>query len=345
MTGTVHEFAEQAPVGDRAARLRASPAPGRAEPRTGPPRVGVIFNPRSHRNHAQRAAAEATPGTLVAVPQRRGDLAGVLTGFAEAGIECLVINGGDGTVRDVLTAGLGVFGENWPAMAVVPSGKTNALGIDLGLKKDWALPGVIAALDHGHRIVRRPMRVRDLDSGGELAGFVLGAGMIAVGINAGQDAHRLGAFDGLAVGVTTAWGVLQGLFGSNRNVWRRGAAMTIAIGPEGTPLPHSGHGDPARRALLLAATIEHLPFGMRPFADLTGLKLAVMDHPRRRLLAALPAMIAGWQHPWLDRNGIHRLSTNRIVLDLKERFILDGEVFTGGRYEITPGPQLSFVVP
>lgn len=318
------------------------PAP---PPPSAPPKVGVIFNPRSHRNRTLRDAAEALPNVIVASPAKRGELGAVLAGFVEKGVECIAISGGDGTVRDVLTAGMPVFGDNWPPIAVIPAGKTNALNHDLGAPKHWRLAEAIAALRDGKRLVRRPLIVRDLTGGGELAGFVLGAGLFTVAVSAGQDAHRLGAFDSLAVAVTAIWGLAQGLFGSDRNHWRRGAPMRIRTGPEDHELPRSDRGDPARRAMLLAATLERFAFGVKPYGKLTGLKLAVMDHPRRRLMAAIPAVAWGWEGAWLESVGLHRCATTRIVLDLGDRFILDGEAFPAGSYEITLGPALSFVVP
>lgn len=314
-------------------------------PSSTPPTVGVIFNPRSHRNRKLRDAAEALPNVIVASPAKRGELGPVLAGFAEQGIRCIAISGGDGTVRDVLTAGMPVFGDNWPMIAVVPAGKTNALSVDLGAPKRWSLAEAIAALGDGRTVVRRPLVVRDLANGGELVGFVFGAGLFTVAVRAGQDAHRLGAFDGLAVVATALWGVLQGLFGSDRNLWRRGAPMRIRTGLEDNELPRSDRGDPARRNMLLASTLEGFSFGMKPFGNRTGLKLGVMDHPRRRLLATIPAIACGWDSPWLEKVGLHRCETTRIVLDLGDRFILDGEAFPAGSYEITQGPPLRFLVP
>lgn len=323
----------------------ASTSGAGGSPRTARARVGVVFNPRSHRNQRARGAAEAIPGVIVACPAKRGELRDVLAGFAAAGVECIAISGGDGTVRDVLTAGLDLFGDRWPALAVIPNGKTNALHVDLGAPANWTVAAVCEALSDGGRIKRRPLVVRDRANGGALAGFVLGAGIFTVAVNAGQDAHRLGAFNSLAVGATAAWGVIQGLLGSNRNVWRRGAKMRLLVGPEARPLPHAGGSDHGRRALFLAATLERFPFGMRPFGDLAGLKLVVMDSPRRRLLAAVPAIAFGWESEWLERAGVHRCATDRVLFELDDRFILDGEAFPGGSYEITEGPELSFVVP
>ncbi len=314
-------------------------------PLPAPPRVGVIFNPRSHRNAKLRRAAEEQPGAIVASPAKRGELRAVLAGFAEQRVECIAISGGDGTVRDVLTAGMPVFGDNWPPIAVVPSGKTNALNADLGAPKHWTLAEAVAALRDGKRVARRPLVVRDLAGGGELVGFVFGAGLFTVAVGAGQDAHRLGAFDSLAVVATAAWGVVQALLGTDRNPWRRGAEMCIRIGEDAHEMPRHPIGDPARRAMLLASTLERFSAGIKPFGNRTGMKLAVMDNPSRRVMATIPAVAAGWESPWLEKMGLHQCETMRILLDVGDRFILDGEAFPAGSYEITQGPPLSFVVP
>jgi diacylglycerol kinase (ATP) len=317
-----------------------------ALPKTSPAAgVGVLFNPRSHRNATVRDAIAALPGVHVAAPARRADLRPALEDFRAKGVACIAISGGDGTVRDVLTAGLPLFGEDWPALAVIPAGKTNALNVDLGAPKDWTVAGVIEALAEGRRVVRRPLIVRDLEGGGELAGFVFGGGVFTAAISAGQDAHKLGAFDSLAVGATTAWVLIQALLGTDRNIWRRGVEMTIRTGEDRLPLPRTRWGDPARRMFVLAATLERFPFGAKPFGAREGMKLVVVDHPRRRVLATIPAAAAGWDGDWLRANGVHRCATERIEIELADRFILDGEAFPAGRYEIVPGPALSFVVP
>jgi len=316
-----------------------------ASPAAVTPRIGVVFNPRSRRNQGLRELAATLPDVHVAAPERRSDLRATLEDFRARNIDCIAISGGDGTVRDVLTAGLSVYGDTWPELAVLPAGKTNALAVDLGAPKDFDIVKLVEALADGRRIERRPLIVRELEGNGALAGFVFGAGVFTTAINAGQDAHRLGAFDSIAVAATAAWGVLQALFGTDRNLWRRGVPMTIRVGEERADVPRSRWGDPARRLFVLAATIENFPAGVRPFGSLTGMKYAVMDHPRRRVMAAIPAIVAGWESGWLVRNGIQRGTTDRIEIDVEGNFILDGEAFPAGRYEIVPGPALSFVAP
>ncbi len=338
--------------GSDAKNFPASRTSGGAENARGSPALtGLIYNPHSHRNKGLDDFVSTRPNVIVAKPERRADLTRALVEFAQSGIEYLVINGGDGTVRDVLSAGMPVFGDAWPEIAVLPTGKTNALNVDLGAPRDWSLPGALEAVAQGRRIRRRPLMVAPLDheKGGEvaeLAGFILGAGAFTTGISAGQDAHRLGAFNSLAVGVTAAWGVLQALFGSDANIWRRGEAMRVFTGPGRTELPHSGQSNPGRRTILLASTLHRFPFGMKPFGSaLGGLKLGVMDKPLRSVLLAIPRLLTGWEGDWLRRKGLHRLVTDRVELELSGRFILDGEAFPAGRYALREGPELTFVVP
>ena len=46
-------------------------------------------------------------------------------------------------MRDVLTMGRAVFADRWPAIAVLPKGKTNALNVDIGAPADWSLEGAM----------------------------------------------------------------------------------------------------------------------------------------------------------------------------------------------------------
>ena len=65
--------------------------------------------------------------------------------LARDGLDLLVIDGGDGTVRDVISLLPHTFGEAPPLLAVLPSGKTNVLAIDLGTPGAWRLEQALAA--------------------------------------------------------------------------------------------------------------------------------------------------------------------------------------------------------
>lgn len=345
MASPIHEF-EQLPRKQRAGAERPA-APGEGRKGSHAPTVGLIYNPRSHRNKGKDLDSRIAPDVIVAQPGNREQLPEALARLAERGIDLLVINGGDGTVRDVLTSGDPIFGANWPAIAVLPKGKTNALTVDLDAPGDWTLQAAIDAYEKGRRIKRCPIAIspRD-DPSSRVLGFILGAGAFTVGTRAGQSAHKLGAFNSLAVGVTTLWGVIQALFGSRENPWRRGARMDIRLAPDGVPLAHSQVGDPQRRQFLLVSTLERFPAGIKPFGSLRkGLKLAVLDQIPRRLTVLLPAVLMGWSPARLRDRGFHQLTASAFEIELDDQFILDGEAFPPGRYRVEPGPELEFVAP
>jgi hypothetical protein len=316
------------------------------------PTVGVIYNPRSHRNLGADFDCGVCPHVHIAQPRARAQLPAALAEFAERGIDLLVINGGDGTVRDVLTCGQAVFGEEWPAIAVLAKGKTNALTVDLGVPDDWTLQDAIDALDAGGRTRRRPLTVSALDDAGaakgvsRVAGFILGAGAFTKATQAGQSAHKLGAFDSMVVAVTGIWALLQSVFAGRSNPWRKGARMRIGLGTSDAPMAHSGHGDPEMRQLLFASTLERLPAGIRPFGALkSGLKLVALDQLSRRTSALVPLILLGKLRKGLRERGIHQIAASQFTLTIDDQFILDGEAFPPGRYRIEQGPELAFVTP
>ncbi|PZT86723.1 MAG: hypothetical protein DI637_10340 [Citromicrobium sp.] len=343
MERTIYQFDDLSQMSGEA---RTVPARARHSFRHGPARrVGVIYNVRSHRNDGSDLASARREGVTVSQPKTRLDIAIALAEFAAADIDYLIISGGDGTVRDVLTMGQTVFGNHWPQIAVLPKGKTNALNVDLGAPEEWTLAQAIDAYESGRRLIRRPLAIsREGSTDPAILGFILGAGAFTLGVEAGQDAHRIGFFNSLAVGMTSAWGVLQALFGSDRNRWRRGTEMAMTHAATGRAFPHSGHGDRARRHVMLASTLEKMPLGLKIFdRSQSGIRVAMLDKPRRRMLAVLPAILAGWRPHWLSAAGFHNLSSDAFSLELDEAFILDGEHFESGQYRVQQGPELTFV--
>lgn len=348
MATPIYEFAQIPRVhADTArARMRRVRDAGQA------PIVGVIYNPRSHRNLGADFDCDLSPHVHIARPREREQLPVALADFARKNIDLLVINGGDGTVRDVLTCGQSIFGEDWPAIAVLPKGKTNALTVDLGVPDDWSLQDAIDALDHGGRVHRRPITVAARDERrkpeeiSRVAGFVLGAGAFTLATRAGQSAHKLGAFNSMVVAVTGLWALLQSLFAGRSNPWRKGARMRIGLGASDAPMAHSGQGDPAMRQLLFATTLERLPVGIKPFGALkSGLKIVAFDQISRRTTALIPLALLGRLRGSLRERGIHQLAATQFSLAIDDQFILDGEAFPPGEYRIDQGPELAFVTP
>ena len=135
------------------------------------------------------------------------------------------------TVRDVLTCGAAIFRDDWPEIAVLPKGKTNALTVDLGVPRDWTVQNALDAYHAGRRVHRRPIEITTKGERSRVLGFILGAGAFTTATRAGQGTHRLGAFNSMAVVVTVNWGIVQFLFSSRANSWRCRRCQVSAARP------------------------------------------------------------------------------------------------------------------
>lgn len=313
---------------------------------SGPVRIGVVRNPRSHRNRGAVPDDPVDPELAITAPASPEELARTLAGFAAQGIELLVVDGGDGTMREIMTAGAPVFGDAWPDLLLLPKGKTNALAIDLGMPDKCTLAEALRAATTARKMTRRPLLLERED--GEhppVLGFILGAGMFNASIAAGQVAHRFGAFQGFAVAVTVFASIVQALFGIGRSPWRALHGMGI-VTREGGEVDRSQHGEPGQRYAAGFSTLGRFPVGLRPFAEVPGpIRYIAVDAPLRRVVALVPAILFGMDRPILRKLGVFRGSASEVSLDLDGPFILDGESFPAGRYRLRQGPELTFLVP
>ena len=305
-----------------------------------PMRVGVISNPRSHRNRSgMRERPQGAADLLTRQPRNHAELLADLNEMARCGIDLLVIDGGDGTVRDVLTVAAEVFDHQMPALAVLASGKTNALALDLGVPITWSLQDVLDHAAAGRFTTRSPIEVYRAGSPvPESRGFLLGAGGFVRATEAAQSTHRLGAFNGIAVGLSLAWAVAQTFFGGARNPWRVGERMRIE---------HAGEVLSDRALyLLLTSTLERLPIGLKPFGPVRPeMKMLMVDAPPKWLPAAVPVLLSGAQPAWLRRFGYRTVDLDTFALSVDGGFILDGEHYAGGDIVVRRGAPLRMVAP
>ena len=328
-------FRRSAPLG-RARVVPAAPPPVARVP--APLRVGVIANGRSHRNLKHGMRLDHWPDVSYAAPDTFEALEETLREYAARGVGLLVVNGGDGTLRDVMTAAARVF-DTLPAMAIIPSGKTNALALDLGIPEDWQVRDAIAAARAGRFVERAPVEIlRGDESRPAARGFLLGMGGFVRATELAQSTHRVGAFNGVAVALSLGWSMAQTLFGGVDNEWRRGT--TIRIAADGRP--------PVTRQLylLLTSTLERMPVGLKPFGrPRPGLKLLTVDAPPRRLFRMLGPILTGTTGSPAVAEGFARTDPAEIRVQSDEGFILDGELFAGGDLTIRAGAPIRFAAP
>src|SRR5687768_16878584 len=105
-------------------------------------RIALISNPKSTGNLAQlpriRAFCADHTDIFHYEVEHAHQIGEAMKTVARINPAVLAINGGDGTVQAVLTElhNGGHFGDLAPPVAVLPSGKTNLIALDLGMRGD-----------------------------------------------------------------------------------------------------------------------------------------------------------------------------------------------------------------
>ena len=315
-------------------------------------RIGVISNERSHGNRRGGALFDHVPtddGVTMARLRRsasgdRADLAEVLADFAARGVELIVVDGGDGTIRDILGRLDEAYPGDWPALALLPSGKTNAVAADLGHSGRGmaALDRLLAARKAGTLetgATERPALEVVRPGERALRGFLFGYAALTEGVRfANAKVHPAGVNKGLAV-ILSAGGVIRaGLAARGRDPSESGTAAALSV-----------DGKPAREGrsfLMMASTLDRLTPGLRPFWDRGAGPIRWLDVPAplRHPVKGLARMALGKPRPWMEREGYASGRAELLEIHLDAPFVLDGELFEpGGRLTIRATRPIRFL--
>ena len=188
------------------------------------PRVALLSNPRSTGNIAQlpriREYCADHPDVFHYEVEHASQIGEAMKIIARVRPKLLVINGGDGTVQAALTEihNGGYFEGEPPPVAVLPSGKTNLIAIDLGARGDpvVALEKLIALAQDDlepYTVARELIALRSGDGEGEpvIGMFLGGAGLADTMLYCRDKIYPLGLPNGLAH-VITAGALLMKMF-------------------------------------------------------------------------------------------------------------------------------------
>lgn len=317
--------------------------------------IGVVSNPFSDGNGGRARlwdTASGAPEVVFAAPHGHEALSRALADFARRGVTVLAVDGGDGTIRDVLSELPRAFGADWPAIAVLPSGKTNLVARDVGtfgagetgLRRliEWYRGGAAASA-----AVERPCLevVWSDDPDRVLRGLLMGAGVFTHGTRmAGTWAHDRGIKQRGAVALTMLrlfWDCLRG---------RSLEVPSLALLPEDddTPAPTSQASVSEPHFLVLATTLNRLMLGFWPFSrqGRGGLHWLGVTFPPRGLSRALWAAWRGRMDEICDRRREYRSGrTDRLRIRLDAPFVVDGEIYEpgDGGVVVRAGPMVRFL--
>ena len=315
--------------------------------------IGVISNERSHGNRkGAGAAAGLADGPQLRIARiRRSDPAGliklaeVLAEFAAQNVELIVVDGGDGTVRDILSRIDTAYGQNWPMIALLPSGKTNAIAADVGHsgQSEAGLRRLLAARQAGslgQMVTMRPaLEVTGAAGQGRMRGFLFGYGAFSEGVRfANEKIHPAGVNKGLAVVLSAAGAIKRGFAARKKTPEMAGTAAHLSVDGQTLGAPRS--------FVMLASTLDRLTPGIKPFwsdgrGDVNWLNVAA---PVQRPVIGLGRMVMGRPKDWMRGCGYHSGRASAVEVRLDDDFVLDGELFPpDGHVRLAPSQPIRFV--
>ena len=306
------------------------------------PRIALLSNPKSTGNVNQlpriRAFCAQHPDIFHYEVERASQIGEAMATIARIKPKLLVINGGDGTVQAALTElyNGGHFAADAPPVAVLPSGKTNLIALDLGAVGDpvVALGRLLSLAQNDltpHIVARELIALSGgVDGSDPVIGMFLGgAGLADIMLYCRRRIYPLGLPNGVSH-VITALAVLL------RQVFRLRASF---LPPEPAQLSvtlRKAGELKGRFALMFVTTLQKVLLSSDVATGAIGangsgsLKFVAVEQNPLSLLRAFAASLGG-RLGQTKMAGVHVEEADEIEIegDASE-VILDGESFRAG---------------
>jgi len=317
-------------------------------------RIALLSNPRSTGNIAQlpkiREYCADHPDVFHYEVEDASQIGEAIRSIARVRPKVLAINGGDGTVQAALTElyNGGHFGDAPPPVAVLPSGKTNLIALDLGARGDpvQTLERLIelARTDDlaPYTVARELIALRHGEDDKPVIGMFLGgAGLADTMLYCRDKIYPLGLPNGIAHALTA-------LAAMAKQVLRLKASF---LPPDSKPISVSlsEQADPitGRFSVLAVTTLEKLLLSTDFGAHRQGtLKLLTIEAQPETVIGAVFARIVG-KFGREEVRGVRFEEANEITIHGdNSNVILDGETFRavpGSPINLKPAQPLSFV--
>ena len=283
----------------------------------------VLRNPSSSQNRAGKTKpypADIKPIDLTDIDA----LPSILAGVHKDGVECIIVDGGDGTVREVLTHLPEIYGTNLPFIAILPNGNTNLIARNTGALHS---PASLLKIDdipaQEDATIMRKMPMLRLDFGeaerSPLRGFMMGWGAFA---RATQFAIEENTSSGPFQVLDVFFKMLKlAFFQGQKGAMRQGIPADITIDENPTQQNH--------RFIGLVTTLKGtLVAGLNPFWGKGDGAIRWTDvlAPAPLLVPAALIAITGRCMKWMENRGYHSGQAERLDLIIDTPLVLDGEL-------------------
>jgi hypothetical protein len=295
-------------------------------------KIGVLTNLRAGKNNkrVQRVLAflDRTPEILREETHDFDRVPDVMREFAAAGVNVLVMNGGDGTLQHALTHLFGANGPDWrPMIAPIRGGRTNMVASDLGANRDpvKSLESLLAAARSGRMdrlLASRPVLRIELPKEANVQyGMFFGAGVLhrAVGLaHIALPEEKVGAW---GAGAITGMLIVRAAIGK----------LSGVLDPDKYQLALDGLDVDASEVMLaMASSIDRLFLGMRPFwgREAAPVRTTWIAPKATHLLRAAPGILRGRPPVYATpENGYRSKNVHGFVMQLDAGLVIDGELF------------------
>ena len=318
------------------------------------PRIALLSNPKSTGNVAQlpriREYCDSHPDVFHYEVEEVSQIGDAMRIIARVRPCVLVINGGDGTVQATLTElyNGGHFGEQPPPVAVLPSGKTNLIALDLGARGDpietlERLIELARSDDLAPYTVARELIA--LRRGGDerpvIGMFLGGAGLADTMLYCREKIYPLGLPNSVAHAITALAAMAKQIFRI------RASFLPPDSKPLSVLLSRPNGSLTGRFSLLAVTTLEKLLLSTNIGAHRQGtLKLLAIEERPKSVVRALFAKILG-KLGRSNVDGVHFKEADEITIEGdSSELILDGETIRaepGYPIRLRTAQPLSFV--
>ncbi|HEX5259121.1 MAG TPA: acylglycerol kinase family protein [Sphingomicrobium sp.] len=317
-------------------------------------RIALLSNPKSTGNLAQlpriREYCDSHPDIFHYEVEQASQIGDAMRIIARVRPSVLVINGGDGTVQATLTElyNGGHFDDRPPPVAVLPSGKTNLIALDLGARGD-----PIATLErlielarsddlHRYTVARELIALRrpGTDHRPVIGMFLGGSALAETMLYCRHKIYPLGLPNSVSHGLTALAYIARLLLKLKAGFLPPAPGRTDLVMPERDRI--SG-----RFAFLAVTTLNKMLLSGQLGGEGRGpLKVVAIEERASTVFRALLAGLTGG-YKGKKMRGIHFEEVDQVTIEGESsQLILDGETFraeSGRPIHLMPAQPLSFV--
>lgn len=306
-------------------------------------RVALIRNRASTRNRAG-GVQPAPAGVRLVEPDGIEAMTAALHDAHASGIDVIVVDGGDGTVREVLSRIPEIWGEALPRVGIVPGGNTNLIAREVGaLRSHGAAAEVLRRVETGEPLteIRRSLLRVDYPNGqhAPVRGSIAGWGSYAEGTRV---AHGELNGRGSALVALTVFAMLtRVLLGGERGALRQGVRAEMTVDGKARPQGNRFIGIVTTLQGPLAARMN--PFWGKGKGPMRWLDILA---PAVRAAAAAPFLLRGKPARWMPRAGYASGRAHRVEVWLDTPFVIDGELYQPplhGPLTLSAAEEITFI--